>query len=79
MQEMGMIECINHNNSKERRRAELMSEMHNDIEALDAMHERLRERGASSDILVMLSRAREQIIIERRKIVAGMRMLKRND
>ena len=35
----------------------LMSEMHNDIEALDAMHIRLRKNGASSDILVMLERA----------------------
>ena len=51
----------------------LMSEMHNDIEALDAMHIRLRKNGASSDILVMLSRAREQISIERRKMVAEMR------
>lgn len=70
---MGMIECINHMNSKERRRAELMSEMHNDIEALGAMRARLRAAGASSDILVMLSRAREQISIERRKMVAEMR------
>ncbi len=67
-----MIDCINHK-SREQRRAELMSEMHNDIEAIGAMHERLRERGASSDILVMLSRAREQISIERRKMVAEMR------
>lgn len=51
----------------------LMSEMHNDIEALDAMHIRLRKNGASSDILVMLSKAREQISIERRKMVAEMR------
>lgn len=51
----------------------LMSEMHNDIEALDDMHTRLRKNGASSDILVMLSRAREQISIERRKMVAEMR------
>ena len=45
----------------------LMSEMHNDIEALDGMRMRLRKNGASSDILVMLERAREQIIKERSK------------
>ena len=45
----------------------LMSEMHNDIEALDAMHIRLRKNGASSDILVMLERAREQIKADRDK------------
>lgn len=45
----------------------LMSEMHNDIEALDAMHIRLRKNGASSDILVMLSRTREQIKADRDK------------
>lgn len=70
---MSMIDCINNRNNKERRRAELMSEMHNDIEALDAMHIRLRKNGASSDILVMLSRAREQISKERSKMVAEMR------
>lgn len=68
-----MIDCINNRNNKERRRAELISEMHNDIEALDAMHIRLRKNGASSDILVMLSRAREQISKERSKMVAEMR------
>lgn len=70
---MSMIDCINNRNNKERRRAELISEMHNDIEALDAMHIRLRKNGASSDILVMLSRAREQISKERSKMVAEMR------
>lgn len=45
----------------------LMSEMHNDIEALDAMHIRLRKNGASSDVLVMLERAREQIKADRDK------------
>jgi len=69
---MGMIECINHKNNKERRR-ELLSELNNNIKALDDMHTRLRKNGASSDILVMLSRAREQISIERRKMVAEMR------
>lgn len=51
----------------------LMSEMHNDIEALDAMHIRLRKNGASSDILVMLSRAREQIKDDRDKHLAEFR------
>lgn len=69
---MSMIDCINNRNNKERRRAELMSEMHNDIEALDAMRTRLREAGASSDILVMMERTREQIRFERGKMVAGM-------
>lgn len=69
---MSMIDCINNKNIKEKR-VELMSEMHNDIEALDDMHMRLRKTGASSDILVMLSRAREQIIKERSKMVAEMR------
>ena len=45
----------------------LMSEMHNDIEALDDMHRRLRKNGASSDILVMLERSREQIKADRDK------------
>ena len=51
----------------------LMSEMHNDIEALDGMRMRLRKNGASSDILVMLERAREQIIKERSKYLAEFR------
>lgn len=51
----------------------LMSEMHNDIEALDAMHIRLRKNGASSDILVMLERAREQIKADRDKHLAEFR------
>ena len=50
-----------------------MSEMHNDIEALDAMHIRLRKNGASSDILVMLERAREQIKADRDKHLAEFR------
>lgn len=79
MRYMSMIECINHKNSKERRRAELMSEMHNDIEALRSMQMRLRKTGASSDILVVLSRAREQISMERRNMVAEMRGIKRDD
>lgn len=79
MRYMSMIDCINHKNSKERRRAELMSEMHNDIEALWSMQMRLRKTGASSDILVMLSRAREQISMERRNMVAEMRGIKRDD
>ena len=73
---MSMIDCINNRNNKERRRAELMSEMHNDIEALGAMRRRLREAGASSDILVMIERTMEQIRFERGKMVAE---LKRND
>lgn len=51
----------------------LMSEMHNDIETLDGMRMRLRKNGASSDILVMLERAREQIIKERNKHLAEFR------
>lgn len=73
---MSMIDCINNRNNKERRRAELMSEMHNDIEALGAMRGRLREAGASSDILVMMERTMEQIRFERGKMVAEMN---RND
>lgn len=69
---MSMIECINHKNNKERRR-ELLSELNNDIKTLEDMQTRLRKAGTSSDILVMLSRAREQISIERRKMVAEMR------
>ena len=73
---MSMIECINHKNNKEIRRELFsllfLSEMSNDIKALDDMHTRLRKNGASSDILVMLSKAREQISIERRKMVAEM-------
>ena len=68
---MSMIDCINNKNIKEKRGV-LISEMHNDIEALDAMRTRLREAGASSDILVMMERTREQIRFERGKMVAGM-------
>lgn len=68
---MSMIECINNKNTKEKR-VELISEMHNDIEELDAMRARLRGAGASSDILVMLERTKEQIRFERAKMVAEM-------
>lgn len=48
----------------------LMSEMHNDIEALDAMHIRLRENKADSDSLVAITKAIWQIKDERRKHLA---------
>lgn len=70
---MNMIDCIKKKITRIVKRAELMTEMHNDIEALWSMQMRLRKTGASSDILVMLSRAREQISKERSKMVAGMR------
>lgn len=68
---MGMIECINHNNSEER--SKLLSEMHNSIERFDEMIPRLSNAGASSEITNALMRAREQIHSERRKMVAEMR------
>lgn len=70
---MSMIDCIKKKITRIVKRAELMTEMHNDIEALWSMQMRLRKTGASSDILVMLSRAREQISKERSKMVAEMR------
>lgn len=45
----------------------LMSEMHNDIEALDGMRMRLREKKADSDSIFAITKAIWQIQDERRK------------